>query len=70
VLIDALVQKPPVKKAQITKYSSPKKHYKPSKKCQLVLFKPKKAPHTSKNSRFGTFAPTLVTLCVKIKKSI
>jgi len=36
------------------------------KKRPLVLFKPKKVPQTSKNSRFGSLAPTLVTLTASL----
>jgi len=50
------------KKAPITKYRPPKSATDLQKKCQLVLFKPKKVPQTSKNRQFGAFAPALVTL--------
>jgi len=62
-----LVQKLPAfyqKSANYQKQPPPKKRYRPQKKRQLVLFKPKKAPQTSKNSQFGALAPTLVTLTI------
>jgi len=53
------------KKCKLPKTAPPpKKRYRPQKKRQLVLFKPKKAPQTSKNSQFGALAPTLVTLSI------
>jgi len=50
------------KKAQITEHSLPKMRYRPSKKAPVSSFQAKKAPQTSKNSRVGALAPTLVTL--------